>query len=100
MARVFVVQDPSDKNILPATHYGDIHIMLFKKDVDRGLDHCVTVLRDRLMDITDDDSLLPIGDPILIGLATHIAMHFGEGSINMLRWQRESYRYTQEHITI
>jgi hypothetical protein len=100
MANVFVVQDPSDKNILPAERFGKLRVLLFKKDIDRGYDYCAEQLSEKLSGITDNDHILLIGDPILIGIATHMAFHYSEGRVNFLRWIREDYCYQQETITI
>lgn len=74
--------------------------MLFRKDLEQGNEHCIKKLTMHLSEMREGDFILPIGDPIMIGLATHIALHFGEGSVNILRWVREAYRYTPEHITV
>ncbi len=100
MPKVYVVQDPGSHNILPAEKYGEFIILLQKSDLKRGTTHCIQVLQDKLQGITDRDFLLPIGDPIMIGIATYLAVHYGEGRVNILRWFRETYRYDVEQITL
>lgn len=99
MRTVFVVEEPNGQNILPAQKFGNLRILLLKSDIKQGMDHCVKKLFYELEMITCEDYLLPIGDPILIGVATHIAMRVNDDSLNMLRWVREAYSYNVEHIT-
>lgn len=100
MPRVYVVQEPSaEQNILPAEKFGELHVILTRSDIRQGTDHCVERLAYALRFMTDDDYLLPIGDPIMIGVATHLAFDRVH-TVNFLRWSRNGYCYTLEHITL
>lgn len=100
MPKVFVVQDPHDKNILPAAIFGDIEVILFTADLERGYEHCVQRLQDSLCKIQEDDFILPIGDPIMIAIAGYMGFHFGEGSMNLLRWNKTQYKYAPVHLKL
>ena len=48
-------------------------------------------LREGLRTFSDDDYLLLIGNPALIGLTAAIAAQYNDGNIKFLQWSRDSY---------
>lgn len=50
-------------------------------------------LRERLQRFGDDDFLLLIGNPVLIGWAVAIACDFNEGRVRTLQWNGERGEY-------
>lgn len=52
-------------------------------------------LHDRLRAFSDDDYLLLIGNPALIGMATAIAAHYNEGRVRFLQWSGRHSEYTE-----
>jgi hypothetical protein len=100
-SRVFVVQEQREKNFLPAEKFGEIHVLLTTRDVDRGTEHCINVLTRKLMDIKPTDYMILVGDAVIIALAFHVAINFSEDDgLIILRWDRNHYRYNPEHIKI
>lgn len=102
-AQVWVVHEPTERtetggvrskfNLTPAAEYGDINIL-----VQAGMSLFSTVptiksMREKLRDFSDNDYLLPVGDPALMMAAGAIAAEFNHGRIKVLRWDREQRRY-------
>lgn len=94
---VYVVQDPAGKEILPASRFGKLQVILTGKE---KTSLAVDKLAETLKNFKPDDYLLPIGSPVNVGVATHIAMLVNGGDIKMLLWDRENYAYNVEHITL
>jgi hypothetical protein len=89
MARVFMTQRMGNLNVEPASEYGEIKsifppgVQAWGTDTDMLLQICV----ERLYDVTEDDYLLIIGDPVLSAMAyNQIAKHLGR--VRMLKWDR------------
>lgn len=101
MCKCFVVQESPGKNLVPARDFGEIHVMLLTNDVNRGLEHCTEVLRNKLVDFQcDKDFLILIGDPILMGIAMIFAFHVSDDQFQVLRWNREGHRYEPININL
>lgn len=52
-------------------------------------------LHEKLSGFSDDDYLLLIGNPGLIGMATAIACHYNDGRVKMLQWSGRHSEYTE-----
>jgi hypothetical protein len=90
----YVVQESQGKNLLPARDHGEIQVMLTEHDVRKGLHHCTLKLREKMADFRcDKDFLILIGDPVFMGIAMVFASEMSEGDFQILRWDRERYKY-------
>ena len=94
MARVFVVQENPNVNILAAGHYGEL-IPLLKpgKQITLSSAPVVRLIRQKLKDYNDDDFILAMGDPVAIGISCIIASEVNNGKVNILKWDRENKAY-------
>lgn len=52
-------------------------------------------MHEKLSDFTDEDHLLLIGNPGLIGMATSIAAHYNGGCVKLLQWSGRHNEYTE-----
>jgi len=52
-------------------------------------------LHEKLSDFSDNDHLLLIGNPGLIGMATALASHYNEGKVKFLQWSGRHNEYTE-----
>lgn len=73
--RIVFLLSPSANPFSPETVIGDIH--------------------EALSGFSDDDHLLLIGNPVLIGMATTIAAYYNEGRAKFLQWSGKHQRYTE-----
>lgn len=52
-------------------------------------------MHEKLGNFSDNDHLLLIGNPGLIGMATAIAAHYNDGSVKFLQWSGRHNEYTE-----
>lgn len=57
-------------------------------------------IHEKLSGFNDDDHLLLIGNPGLIGMSTAIAAHYNEGRIKFLQWSGRHNEYIQIIVKI
>ncbi len=89
-SRVFIIQEDPRKNFLPAAEYGELVFILPKGD-QVFLESAPTIAKVRaaLMYFTDDDYILPVGDPVGIGIACTEAARANQGRYKQLKYDRQ-----------
>lgn len=94
MAKVFVIQENSKFNIISARKFGEL-VPVFPEGKQIMLSPAPSIqkLNYILRDFCDDDYLLLIGDPAMIGLATSIAARINMGRYKVLKFDRQTYEY-------
>lgn len=55
--------------------------------------HVIGVLKQKLCHFSDDDFLLLIGNPCLIGFAVAIAADYNDGRVKVLQWNGQKREY-------
>lgn len=80
-------------NMEPARQYGDLCYLLPSEAEPHNPEEVVDQLFKRLKDMTPDDYLLLVGNPVLIGLAAAVASEHTEGKLNFLQWNAREKRY-------
>lgn len=94
---VYVIQDtkwvdPKDGqlkpkfDLSPALEFGELSFLLGSNASPFNLGPVLPELHERLKDFNDDDHLLLIGSPVLLGLAVAIAADVNDGNVKMLQW--------------
>lgn len=100
---VYVIQnqmrfDHTKQELVPrfdltsASEYGEIEFLLSPSAGPFSPESILSELREKLADFTDDDHLLLIGNPVLIGLASAIASDMA-GIVNFLQWSGKDQKY-------
>lgn len=97
MTKVFVVQDSPGKNLLPARDHGEMEVILSGNE---SIPQSVRRLTEALTNFKEGDSLLLVGNPMHIGIATHIVATMTNGKFAVLIWDRHGYKYVREEITL
>jgi len=104
---VFAVQqqmrfDQVSKELVPrftsinkAQRWGNIVFLLSPSANPFNPDLVLGDLHEKLLDFNDDDHLLLIGNPGLIGMATAIAAHYNNGNVKLLQWSGRHNEYTE-----
>ena len=90
---VYVVQEVPGRNLVPAHKYGDLELLLPAKTklmLSTGPE--VNRLKRKLLDFSDDDYLLLMGDPAAIGICCAIAAQ-KNGRYSVLKWDRQHMTY-------
>lgn len=104
MSRVFVVQnqhhfDNRTSQLVPkfnfetAYAYGDLKFLLSPTAAPFQLDGIIQQLHENLADFSEDDYLLLVGNPVLIGITVAIAADSTGGNVKMLQWNGKEQRY-------
>ena len=93
--RGFLVQERDKINISPALDHVDEIIPIFDKHVEILVNtHETTrLVRNRLHGVTNNDALIPIGDPVAISIVSAIISDMTGGRYNILRWNNRRKRY-------
>jgi len=94
MATVYVIQESPGKNILSAEKYGKLKVCLPEnRQIVLSPGPTVFKLRKILKDFNDDDFLLMMGDPSIIGVACAIVAQNNIGRFSVLKWDRQEAKY-------
>lgn len=101
MPTVYVVQESPGKNLLPASDYGTVEVLLPPNyQMMFTPQPVVRQLRHKLRNFCDDDYILALGDPTAIGVACTIAANNNAGRFRMLKWDREQRRYYEVSVDV
>jgi len=77
-------------NIYAAEEFGEIKVLLPYGNIAMAPQPMVVKLRHQLKNFSDNDYILPMGDPAAIGAAIAIASDFNNGRIKLLKWRGKS----------
>ena len=91
--KVYIVQEVPGINVLSARRFGDLQTMLPSGQISMRTNTAVLQLKKQLKFFKAEDYLLLIGDPLLIGLATAIALESSGGHARFLKWDRQTTSY-------
>jgi hypothetical protein len=91
---VYVIQEQVGKNLLPARRFGELTVLLpANAQVGLSAGQVARHLMSKLSNFKDEDYLLLIGDPVIIGVATAVAAHWNNGRVSLLKWDRQEHTY-------
>ena len=91
--KVYVVQEARGRNLIPATNYGTIEVLLPPGNVAFSSFPTVRRLNDKLRNFSDKDYLLLMGDPAAIAMAGAIAANNNRGNMKLLKWDKQETSY-------
>lgn len=92
--RIFIVQDDGSKNFGPAIGMGELSTLAIRDlPVHHDPTHELGEIKRKLLSFTDDDYLLLTGDPLIIGAAMVYAAMVNRGTVNCLKWDKQSKGY-------
>lgn len=86
---------PRFTSINKAERWGQILYLLSPSAHPFNPDLVLGDMHEKLSGFSDDDHLLLIGNPGLIGMATTIAAHYNGGSVKLLQWSGRHNEYTE-----
>jgi hypothetical protein len=98
---VFITQENPKVDTLSAREWGNLDPLTSPFDqVHLNPGRVVSQLRRKLRHYDDEDWLLALGDPAIIGIAFAIAADSNSGRINLLKWDKREKTYYPVQITI
>lgn len=94
-ATVYVVQDSPGRSFVDAMRYGTVKgpLLPATDNLFLSTQPVIRKLRRELRNFNDNDYLLLIGDPNIIGVACAVAASINRGRFKTLKWDREQRRY-------
>jgi|TARA_R100001163_G_scaffold1809_4_gene2812 hypothetical protein len=95
MKTVYIVQKPDEKkNILSAKDFGEFKFVFPEKlNLIWRPEETVSIAKKELRYFNDQDHLLLIGDPALIGICTAVAADYNRGKVKFLKWDNREFKY-------
>lgn len=98
--KVYLVCEPmshkeggSKYDLSPAMEYGEIEVLLGHSQSLMAPVPTVRKLREKLEKFSDEDYILPVGDPVLMSTVAMIAGDMNHGRVRFLKWDRIQRRY-------
>jgi hypothetical protein len=85
----------SKYDLTPALQYGTLEFLITDHGRVNDIPRAITILEKKLADFNDKDNLLLLGSPVLIGLATAIAVSNNHGRAKLLQWHYDRYAQVQ-----
>ena len=100
-SRVFVTQENPRLGILSAAKYGElIPLTSAFEQVHLSPEKTVAQIKRKLLGFGDDDYLLALGDPAIIGISFAIASNLNHGRVKLLKWDRQEQIYYDVKISL
>ena len=94
MSTVYVVQENPKVDVISANRFGELKALAHKREqVHLRPENIINHLKRQLRYFTDDDYLLLLGDPALIGAAITIASNYNNGNVKVLKWDKIEKMY-------
>jgi len=92
--KVYVIQEVSKFNVISAREYGEL-IPIFEEGKQIMLSRGPAIRKAKMIlkDFNDNDYLLLIGDPSMIGLACSVAGYNNRGKYKVLKYDRRTFTY-------
>ncbi len=84
----------------PAEEYGELSFLLGSNASPFNPVSVIDELTEKLQAFTDEDHLLLIGNPCLIGFAVAIAADINDGRVRLLQWSGKDRRYIEVDATV
>ncbi len=109
MRKVFVTQEKARKvngvwtpefDLSPAAEYGELEVLMPPGSSFFAPVPTIRALKEKLKDFTDEDFLLPIGDPSILVAAAMIAGQQNHGRVKLLKWDRFQQTYIPVQLDI
>lgn len=85
-------------DVSPAEEYGQVEYLLSPTASPFRPETLLGELHQKLKDFNEDDYLLLVGSPVLIGIAVGIAADYTDGMVNVLQWSGKAGKYTPVEI--
>lgn len=90
---VYAVCEPANFDLTPALAYGQLEILVTHSQSLLAPVPTVRKLKDKLRNFSDNDYILPIGDPVLMSTVSMIASEMNHGRVKFLKWDRIQKKY-------
>ena len=80
-------------DISPAREFGEIRILTEHNQSMTASVPMVRMIREKMKGFSDEDYILPVGDPVVIATVAAIASDLNHGYFQMLKWNKRMRQY-------
>lgn len=80
-------------DLSPAAEYGELQVLMPQSQSMLSPVPTVRALKEKLRNFTDDDFIVPVGDPVLIATVAMVAAEQNGGRVKFLKWDRMLKKY-------
>ena len=80
-------------DLTPAESFGKVEILLPSSQSLLSPVPTIRSLKEKLRTFSDDDYILPVGDPALISTVAMVAGDINKGRVKFLKWDRGLRKY-------
>lgn len=80
-------------DLSPAAKFGELNILMPQSQSLLAPVPTIRTLKEKLRNFTDDDYILPVGDPALISTVAMVAAQQNGGRVKFLKWDRHAADY-------
>jgi hypothetical protein len=87
-------------DISPAKRFGEVNIMLPPEANRLHAAPIAQVLREKMVDYSDRDCFVALGDPTIIAMAACIAHQKARGLLRILKWDRNTSDYIMVEVRV
>lgn len=87
-------------DLTPAKAFGELVHILPPGSLPNNIEYVIETIHKSLRNITSDDFLLLVGNPIAIGIACAVASDKTDGKFGMLRWNPKVREYEPVMVDI
>jgi len=102
--RCFIVQEPMKKDMVSGmmvpmldfrkvVEYGDPVVLVTTSRIGFTPGPLFDTIRDKMRDITDEDFIVPTGDPVAMFAVAMVAADLCNGKVNCLKWDKTRSEY-------
>ena len=91
---VYIIQKTPNRDVSSASKFGEmVEVIDYRKQIALSGGPVVMKARKILRNFCDDDFLLLMGYPSIIGVCCEITAQHNLGKFKLLKWDREEQRY-------
>lgn len=80
-------------DLSPAAEHGELVVLMPQSQSMLAPVPTVRALKEKLRNFTDNDFILPVGDPVLIATVAMVASEQNGGKVKFLKWDRHLKSY-------
>lgn len=99
---VYIVCEPTNTiggiprpsmDLTPASEHGELCVLMPQSQSMLAPVPTVRTLKEKLRNFTDNDFILPVGDPVLIATVAMVAAEQNGGKVKFLKWDKKTKTY-------
>jgi len=87
-------------DLTPARAYGELKVLLDKPNMMLAAVPIIQQLKRDMRTFSDDDYILPVGDPSSIAAVVMVAAQMNRNRVKILSWDRRTQQYIELQLAV